>query len=56
MFAANAELEVAPRRAAPLDGDGYEFADTVYIDRDEWITLEDAEAMIVFQETRRIIP
>ena len=55
MFAANAELDVAARRAATLGGDAHQFADAILIERLERILFENIGFIIVGQETARVI-
>ena len=43
MLAADAELQIRPRRAAALGGDPDQLADAVGVEGDERVVLEDAE-------------
>src|SRR5439155_6343328 len=55
MLAANADLEIGPRLAAADDTDLHEFTDTVAIDRDERIDLEDSLCDIGAKEARGVV-
>ncbi len=55
MLAADAELDVGPRLAAPRDADFDEFADAFLIDRDEGILVEDAARRIGAEEGAGIV-
>ena len=55
MFAANAELDVGPRRAAAIGGELDEFADALDIEADERIARVDALVDVSRQEARSIV-
>ena len=55
MFAANSGLYVCSRAAAAFDCNAHKFADTVDIDTDERILLQQSAGKIVAQERSRIV-
>src|SRR6516225_10543859 len=55
MLAADADLQAVPRLAPALNPDLDELADTVAVQRDEWIDLQDALRDIGAQEARRVV-
>src|ERR1700727_1232405 len=52
MLAANADLQLGPRRATPLDGDPHELADAWLIDRREWGALDDSHIDVLRNDPR----
>ena len=50
MFAANSKLDFGASGAAALSADTHQFTDTVLIDRDERIGIEDATPLIGLQK------
>src|SRR5262250_276295 len=55
VLAADADLEVAARRATPLGANGDQLADALAVDGDERIDLEDASLGVVGKDRRGII-
>src|ERR1700733_1465023 len=52
MLAANADLQLGPRRATPLDGDPHELAHAWLVDRREWGALDDSHIDVLRNDPR----
>src|ERR1700733_5587610 len=52
MLAANADLQLGPRRATPLDGDPHELAHAWLVDGREWGALDDSHIDVLRNDPR----
>src|SRR5207248_3206783 len=55
VLSANADLELAPALAPALDPDAHQFADSLAVQRHEWILLEDAARDIDAEKACRVV-
>ena len=55
MFAANAKLDVGPRRAAAFDADRDKFADALLVDRHEGISGENSRSHVAAKKGTRVV-